>query len=323
MAKKIKSIKATLIVSILLCSTFIAVVPSVSAGPLGLGLLNLNSYVRVDWSANKTQNPIVPRGEMRQIDIDVTYGVTYGSIFPPAVNLLMNIYSGRQVNIMMRIIDTPEWCTATLKSGTLTTQISTTENTIPSVLTIRIDEDAPAYGAGYVTLEVSVDKVSWIEGYSKQFSLEFTPEYLPLVDANVDGQTSKNIGPLDNAVFPINIRNLGNSRTTVFLDVDPPNNWIAVVTNQITIPTNGNGTAYLTVKPPKEFGWHYDREQIKISVTPARAENIQQQGETTFITVMVESRGFSTPGFESVIFIAAMMMVLLVMRKKYNKKGSS
>lgn len=315
MNKKLKSFKVTLMLGMLLSSTLIAAAPTISAaGPLGL--VNLNSYVRVDWSANRTEEPIVPRGELRQIGIDITYGVTYGSIVPFFVNTLMNIYSGRQANIKLEIMETPDWCTATLKSGTLTTQVSKQENTIQTVLTIQVDEDAPAYGAGFVRLKASIDKISMIEGYSKQFDLTFTPEYLPLVDANVDGQTSLNIGPLDSAVFPIDIKNLGNARTTVFLDVEPPANWIAVVTNQITIPDGENGTAYLTVKPPKEFGWHYDREQIKVSVTPARAENIQQQGETTFITVMVESRGFSTPGFESIVFIGALMIALLIVRRK-------
>ncbi len=319
MTKKIKSIRAILMLSILLFSTMIAVAPTPSAaGPLGF--VNLNSYVRVDWSANRTEEPIIPRGEMRQVGIDVTYGVTYGSIIPFITKTLMNIYQGRQANIKMEILETPEWCTATLKSGTLTTQVSMEENTIQTVLTIQVDEDAPAYGAGYIRLKVSIGQISMIDGYSKEFDLTFTPEYLPLVDANVDGQTSLNIGPLDSAVFPINIKNLGNARTTVFLDVDPPNNWIAVVTNQVTIPYGSNATAYLTVKPPKEFGWHYDREQIKISVTPARAENIQQQGETTFITVMVESRGFSTPGFESIAFIGALMIALLFVRRRKRKE---
>lgn len=316
MAKRFKTIKSAAIISILLVSIFMAMVPTTttSAGPLGI--VNLSSYVRVDWKANDTKTPIIPRGEMRQIDIEVTYGVTHGSIIKILADLMLNLYQGRQVNIKLDIVDVPSWCTATLKTHTITAQVSKDEITLGTVLTIRLDENAPAYGAGYVRIKASVDTIGLIEGYEKQFDLEFTPEYLPLVNAQVTGKTSINVGPLDSAVFPIEIQNLGNSRTIVFLDVDVPQGWIAVVTDQITILEGSAGTAYLTVKPPKEFGWHYDREQIKISVLPTRAENIQQQGEITHITVMVESRGFSTPGFESVVFIAALFAVVFMLKRR-------
>jgi hypothetical protein len=69
-------------------------------------------------------------------------------------------------------------------------------------------------------------------------------------------------------------------------------------------------TAYLVIKPPKNFGYHNDEKTITISMQPVKYDDYSKKGEITYATFLVESRGFSTPGFESIAFIGALAVVL-------------
>jgi hypothetical protein len=127
---------------------------------------------------------------------------------------------------------------------------------------------------------------------------------------------------MDTVTFPIEVENMGNARTTVSFTIDNvPEGWIAVVTDEITLYAGkgSKGTAYLTIKPPKGFGYHNDDRSIIVTMTPARAEDLRNQGEPRTVTVIVESRGFSTPGFESILFIGALLAVVLLIKLKKKK----
>lgn len=312
--KNNKIIKASILTLILLFSVITVIVPTTSAGTF----ISLNSYVDVIWAANETQKPVIPRGEMRQLDLELRYQVTTGGI---AAQMVFMIYQGRQVNIKMEVIDTPSWCTANLKSGTLTTTISSFEKELSTVLTLRIEDDAPAYGAGFVKIKATVPKIGVIDGFNQEFTLEFTPAYLPMISAQLPEGNSNKIGPMDTASFPIEVTNLGNARTRVFFEIEyMPKGWIAVITDDITLDEGqgSQGTAYLTIKPPKSFGYHYDEESIRVKMTPARAEDIQNRGGSSYVTVIVESRGFSLLGFEVVLLLIGIILlgVLIYIFKK-------
>jgi hypothetical protein len=115
--------------------------------------------------------------------------------------------------------------------------------------------------------------------------------------------------------LPIDISNLGNARTIVLLEVTSvPEDWVAVITSQLTLEegTGSQGTAYLVVKPPKSFGYHNDEQTIKISMQPVDADDYSKKGEITYETFLVQSRGFSTPGFETIVFLGAFALTLLI-----------
>lgn len=281
----------------------------------------MSSLVDVSWGgANETTlKPLVPLGEPGQLTLKVRYGVTTGAVISQTLFLL---FQGRQVNIKLDITETPTWCTATLKSNTITTMITTQQQEMTTVLTIRIDENAPAFGAGYVKISASVPKIGLIDAYNQVFTLEFTPAYLPMISAQLPEGNSMTIGPMDTASFPIVVENMGNARTTVKFTINNvPTGWIAVVTDDITLDAmkGSTGTAYLTIKPPKDFGYHNDDESIIVTMLPARAEDLSNIGESKTVTVIVESRGFSTPGFESLLFIGALVAVVLILKLKKKK----
>jgi len=315
MTKKFRTMKASIVMGVLLVSIFAAFIPTSSAGLF----INLSSYVSIDLGNESLEKPIVPRSEPGQLTIYVTYGVNKGGMLS---QLLFALYEGRQVNIKLQITEKSDWCTATLPADTITTSTSAgaeTERT--TTLTVRVDENAPAYGAGYVKIEASVPRIGPIEGFSQIFTIEFTPAYLPIISAVPQGN-SKTIGPMDTAVFPIVVENMGNARTTVKFTIENvPEGWIAVVDDEITLDEaqGSTGTAYLTIKPPKGFGYHNDPTSITVTLTPFRTQNPSQIGPPKEVTVMVESRGFSTPGFEPILFIGALLMIVLLLKWKKKK----
>jgi len=313
MKKNFKSIKAAMIMGILLFSVFVAVTPRASAGTF----VNLSSYLRVDWAENATGTPIVPRGEMRPLTLNIAYGVTSGGLFRLFTSFLLSTYIGRQVNIKLELVDWSPWCTPGLVQGTITTSVQSIEQSdLTAKLNIRVNEEAPAYGGGFIKIKASVPKIGLIEAYENEFTLEFNPAYLPLIKAELPETNAKKIGPMDTAVFPIEVENLGNARTKVYFEVvGVPDGWIAVVTDDITLDegVGSKGTAYLTVRPPKGFGYHDEDTSIRVQMIPARAEDTSDRGDPEYITVVVESRGFSAIGIEIVLIPIIIIVLILVL----------
>jgi hypothetical protein len=231
-------------------------------------------------------------------------------------------YSNQEVNalVSLTVTDHSPWCSADLQPEIALTPLTTGLTQSSSILSLQLRDDAPAYGDGYVTIKASVPGMGLIGRFEKEFTLAFIPEYLPRINVNLPEGTTKNIGPMDLAVLPIEVNNMGNARTTVFFKIENiPKGWTIVVTDDITLEDSTVKIAYLTVKPPKEFGYHYDEKSIMVKLTPARAEDLTNIGEPLYVTFIVQSRGFSTPGFEAIGFIGALAIVMLtifIIRKK-------
>ena len=314
-----KTIKASVVTSILLGSLLfsIASVPTTSA------LFNVSSVVTVSWSGNTTSKPIIPRGELRSIDLDVHYITQRGSFFGKG---LIAAYSGRQVTVDIVIVSVPSWCSASLSQGTFSFTVQQPDlgaQIQHTTLSLTIAEDAPAYGLGSIVLQATAHKAGLIAAYTTQSTLDFIPDYKPLIGVTLPNTNTIEIGPTDTATFSIKIQNMGNAATVVLLDVvDVPKDWNAVITSQVVLQegSGSTGTAYLVIKPPKNLGYHYDEETIKISLQPAKADNLSKRGDIIYESFLVQSRGFSTPGFEPLIFLGALGLVLIIFKVTRKKK---
>ena len=314
MVKLIKSAKSTILLLILLVSLYAVSIP-VNAFP------RLNSNVDVVWGEQDAVKPVIPRDEIRKLNITVKYKIDYGGDF--AYGALV-AYSSTKIPInamvSIKVIDHSPWCSADLSPEVALSRITTglVQSTVN--LNLVLKDDAPAYGDGYITIKARVPTMGMIGGIEKEFTLDFTPEYLPRININLPEGTTKNIGPMDSAVLPIEVNNMGNARTTVFFKIDDiPKGWTVAVTDDITLEDSQAKSAYITVKPPKEFGYHYDQKGIMVKLTPARAEDLTNVGEPLYVTFIIQSRGFSTPGFEAIGFIGALAIVMLtifIIRKR-------
>jgi hypothetical protein len=306
MTKRFKTVKANILTGIILISVIIAVSPTTSAGIF----FNLQSSLTVSWNASETTQPLVPRGGTRTLALDITHTVNKG-LLGAAV---LQMYTGKQITIKIEILETPSWATASLSQGTVTATINPgTVQTLQTYLTIAVAENAPAFGVGAVRLRATALKAGLVQSFEQDFTLNFQPDYKPLISPAFPDSNTKQIGPMDTATFRIDITNMGNARTKVYLSVvTVPEGWVAIVTDQITLEegVGSVGTAYLVVKPPKGFGYHYDEKTIVISMQPVKADEETKKGSITPASFLVESRGFSTPGFDAIAFIGALALVM-------------
>ena len=315
MTKKFKAAKASIVTGLVLVGVLVAVLPTTSAGPI----FNLQSTLNVTWG-NEMQEPIVPRGELRTLTLNITHTVAKGVLGADVLALL----TGSLIRINVSIIQTPSWCTATISQGTLSVIVQ--PNAISHVETkvsIQVANDAPAYDLGYIKIKATAARTSLIAGYENDFTLSFIPAYKALISPSLPETNSKEIGPMDTAVFPIDIANLGNARTVVLLSVvNIPKDWVAIVTSQLLLEegAGSTGTVYLIIKPPKDFGYHDDQKTFTISMQPVKADDYSKKGEITNVTFLVQSRGFSTPGFETIIFLGAFVVAFLIVTYTRKRK---
>lgn len=310
--KLIKSVKTTIFLLILLVNLYFVSMP-VNATP------RLNSNINIIWGENDATKPVIPRDEIRKLNLTIQYKVDYGGDF--AYGALV-AYSNGEINvpITLVVIDQSPWCTTDLQPETVLLPLTTGLTQSNAILNLQLRDDAPAYGNGYITIRAASPVMGLMTRYEKEFTLDFVPEYLPRINVNLPEGNTKKISPMDSAVLPIEINNMGNARTTVFFKIENiPKGWTAVVTDDITLDDSSVMTAYLTVIPAKEFGYHYDDKSIMIKLTPARAEDLTNIGKPLYVSFIIQSRGFSTPGFEAIGFIGAfaiMMLTFFIIRKR-------
>jgi len=145
-----------------------------------------------------------------------------------------------------------------------------------------------------------------------------TPNYAALISIEEPKGNYKEIGPLDTADFDIKVTNLGNAPTEVTFEViNLPKGWSASIMEALTLGSAVAGgedgsvkTATLRIKPPYSFGYHNDRQTIQVRVTPTYYRDASLIGKVYTLDFTVQSRGFSTPGFEGALVFIAMMIFL-------------
>ncbi len=310
MKKNFKSIKATIIMGLLLISMFVAIAPSTSAAIL----YSLQSYVNAEYDVDITNIPIIPRGTGKAFTINITYGVTVsGGIFNLIGTFMREIHRGRVVTIKIDTFEYPEWASVSI-SQEPTATVDDIPQTYKATVTVKVDEDAPAFGKGDIKIRITIPKVGLIDGTQKEIEIPFSAGYLPIVDHRfVEGQ-NKIIGPMDTAVFPIDIINLGNARTKVSFElISIPEGWAAIIADYVFIEEGEGSKAkvYLTIKPPKGFGYHDETKNIVVEYIPRMAERPEFEGVEGTISVLVESRGFSVIGIEVVLLPLIMIIVII------------
>lgn len=319
MSKNFKSVKTSLIMGILLISIFAAVAPTTSAG-----LIGLSGIIDVNWSLQNATPLIKPSVGRQDVDLDISYSVTAGAF---VANFVYKLLLGRPVTIQLTIVDKPDWIDVSLSQGTVTMSLPNqigvkVKNRISA--TITVTEVSPAFQQGIIQIRAVSNKVGPIDGYSNDFYLKIQPDYLALINPQPTEGNSKTIGPMDTAVFPFEVENLGNAATKVFFDITYiPEGWIASVTDSVIINSEkgSKAIAYLTVYPPKGFGYHDDKAVIKIKLTPAYAQDISIQGSPESITFTIESRGISVIGIEVILPIIILIIVVIILLYMFYKRN--
>lgn len=311
MTKNFKIIKTTFIFSLVLISLFALLIPLTEARDK-----TYNAFVDITltWSEEFNEEPIVPRDEIVELELKLIFeiftGEGYGAgIFEGYRN------QGATALIDLYIVDYPPWCSAVLDIGIL--EVNVTERDEGSFsLFLHVNEDAPAYTTGIIRIGVEVKNFGLFKGTYEEFNLTFKPAFFPIIKTDLPDLNTKRIDPNNEAIFPIEIVNVGNAETKVFFKVlNVPNDWAASVTDSIIIPERkgSSATATLTVIPSRDIGYHYDEANIVIEITPAFSENIDIKGKPIYATFLIQNRGFSSTGLELYIPLAFAVFIIIVL----------
>jgi len=326
MDRNFRLIKTFIAVWILILCVFTAASPITSAGILDkiAKAYILYSEIQIDYNKSAAEAPILPITRVKEIPVYIKYRVNgfYADEMVPYYKNIPNY-----INIYVE--KTPGWCTAGILPPVLEAYTSTNWTTINATLTISVDENASAFLDGTIKIAVKVPLFGTIQGGIFHGDIRFIPGYLPLLRFDFPTGTSKTIEPRETANFDIEIENLGNAKTEVTCRVlDPPKGWTVDVTPSTTVGSkilgdNPKQSIQLVVKPPYDFGIHNDREVIQVVVTPSHFSDPNLKGEDYILSFAVQSRGFSTPGFELTLVLLALPIISITVKKHRGKENRS
>lgn len=322
----------SLIFAIILFSLFTTVFTKTSEGAIPV---RLKHRLILDWDAD--EDPIVPRDELKIVNVTITYTLEFGLNFSEGMYLNYihygEIFGGNQFGktlkgkIVLEILEIPEWCHATFRYPLAVVNISSKYIT-QMPLYLLLDEDAPAFSKGYIKIKATLKPFPTVPYISKEettINLSFQPSYLPRISVDLPDINTAQIEPQEKASFPIKITNIGNDKTYVSIEVENlPKGWAATVTDGVLLDEEESNIATLTVNPPKDFGYREDVGIVRISLTPSRAVNSSEIGDKMSLSFLVQSKGFFVGGQGIIIFLALIVILIIaflairsIARKKF------
>lgn len=323
MLKQNRKIKSIFVLSILIFTIFSLINPSSKS----IQLYNANIILDVDWDLKTAEIPIIPRDEIKELDLLIKFSIVSDEFIGKGAFIG---YASQGVSAFNKIevVESSSWCHAVLERNLVPTNLSEYEEAKVKLF-LTLDENAPAYGDGYIKIKASCEDLGLIKGFESIFVLTFSPSYLPIIILNLPQDNTISINPDENAVFPLQIENAGNARTKVYLDiVDIPEGWDVTVSEVVILneEIGSKATAYLTVIPPSQFGYHNEDVSIKVKINPVQAENENEVGNPLYASFIIQNRGFSSGGLEFylIIFIIIIIILALLMRifRKKRKRES-
>jgi hypothetical protein len=320
--KKMRYLISNIIIMIFIIA-FLINIPINSNAEESIWNLNHNLFLR--WEASENQNPIVPRDEVKRLNITVEYSFSHGiglseGMYLNYINYLnligpSNTYSRSvKVKIRLEIIEKSDWVHAVFRYPIVTVNLSPKYIT-QMPLYLLIDEDAPAYSQGYLLIKASNFEFSSgfeISSDEKIFNLSFQPSYYPSISVNLPDVNTVQIAPHETATFQIEINNLGNDQTRVTLRAESPQGWKATVTDEVLILKNETKSAILSIRPPLEFGYHEDVGIVRLLLSPARAFDLSEKGDNVTLNFLVQSKGFFIEGQGLFSFIWIVLLLIII-----------
>jgi len=309
---------------LVLVSLFTAVLPTVPAGLVDV--YNCYSFIKIDYDEEAANVPLIPIDMIMNIPITLNYYVD--GYFDEDIPAFYANVAHQKNFIYLYIENKPDWCNATISPSFIqmpTLANGTTEN---ATLTIKIDDSAHAFDLGKIELKVRVTNMGVIKGGTFYSNITFKPGYFPLLKLTIPGERVELIEPLETTKFDIEIENLGNAKTLVTSKVlDVPEGWTVAIDPETVIGTgttigdDPKKTISLVLQPSIEFGYHNDREVIQVSITPSYIDDPSLTGQEYLVSFLIQSKGFSTPGFEAILALSALIIVVICAKKRKKMKG--
>ncbi len=255
------------------------------------GFFGLNSNIEISWAANQTEEPVIPRGPLRWVILDISFWVTWGILG----RFLNYIYRGTPIRLEVSVIDKPEWCVATLSQGTLQCIIpplkENSHEIVQTWLTVQVADDAPAFELCPITIQTTVEPlygpfgiISVMHGITKVVNVTFSVAYKPLIQPQFPETNIIEAPPLVQVELPVGIENLGNGKTIVVNEVvDNPDGWIVSIPDQLIVDVDEYQEMNLSIVAAEDFS---GVETITVSFTPHSFDNYSLVGQTIYASFL-------------------------------------
>lgn len=322
MNRQFQKIKVFIIFASILCSSLLIMSPVADSVPLDT-YYACDPILVMEYDKTLLEDPIIPLEEARKIPVTIKMGIKG----PGADIMIANTRA--EFIVHLKIAEAPEGCHASISPPIISVPLSKEMATgflyKYANVSIAIDQNVPALSKKSVIVRLESVRLGTLvtKGNFTQ-ELPFTVGYCPILSVSTPGGNIKDIHPDETASFTIEIENRGNGNTEAISKVtDMPNGWTAeIITSTLLGSTilggNTKKTLSLTIKPPYGFGYHEDRAVIQVSITPTYYNDPEFEGEPHCLTFIVQSRGFSTSGFDIVLLLLAFSILLFSICSKKN-----
>jgi hypothetical protein len=311
--RKLKAVKARVILGIFLFSIFVAFLPSYS---VALGIFQGN--IELNYDVNDIPNTIRPETDTVRADVYVNhYASGLGS------QLVIPFFSANTVQIELSVGDTPDWLEANIAPGVVYTKLRTEKSPTPepAILTVTLKPYAPAFQAETVELIARHGDITPISSALMKLPITIKSGYYS--NFRYQYTTFDEIGAAETITFPITITGYANYRSKLqFKVLDPPEGWSTSINSEFLLGTaafgeNSTGVVDFTIQAPLDFGYYNQVEQFNVQVQTMAAGHPEAGiDNTTILQFTVRARGFSTPGFEVAFSIISLIAIVIIYKKR-------
>jgi hypothetical protein len=292
-------VKKCLTIGIILFFIGTNIIPSIArstpihtnTAPCQGDFFGVQSNVNISWDRNETTEPIIPRGELRQVPLNISYWTSWGR-YGRLISYLCRYYS---IPMKVSLEETPDWAVASLSQEQLSFILLPKENTPQSVwtqLSVQVAEDAPAYESFNITVHATIDTIHGLFGFlplirgrTSTVNLTFTVGYRPVLKIELPEGNTIETPPGVQVQLPIGITNLGNGKTIVQNQVVAcPSDWNCTLQPQLVLNISEYKEIMINVTAPAGFS---GEKTITMGFTPHSYENYSEMGEISYITLLV------------------------------------
>ncbi len=283
MIKKISFVLLILLLLSLIASPIDATDENIKSLALGDNLRS-NPIITIQPNETAIQPNMIP-GIEYIIPVNLTYKIE--GIF---AKMMGNLLTNKKANIDLKVTSNNPECTVKIAPDSVTADISINEKEIDESVSVSVSLSAKAKATDKVTININatanevkglLNIIKWInqKTFSKDFSI--TIGYKPDISITPDNN-SYEISPINITNTTINIKNNGNGKTTVLVNItEEPVGWNIIIPKTIDLETGEDIDINLTVKPLKNF----NQDFINITFTPFYYTEVPSEDTTNSETI--------------------------------------
>ena len=321
MIKHLKTVKASIIIGILFISLSPILIHDNTAS--AAKVISFHSYMDLTYDPTILNKPL-------QIDVAIAVPITVQfwtdipDIFTKGWPFNFLFLFGSSIvpmqQIHLELLETPTWANIYFSSPDLIVDIpfeSDGKVNINTTLIISPKIEAPAESQR-ISIKATINTLKRLGGFTFQKEIPFTPSFIPTIAIEIENPI-RTVGPHQAVSFKIIVKNFGNKITRVtptLIGVD--SKWTPTINPpNYEIYPKQDSTFSFSLITPYDFGWHNEYGRFEISFKAEVYPYISESATSSeSIYLVVNNNGFSTPGFEFLVVIAAFIIVMGIIQKR-------